>query len=132
MSSSVLKKKLKFLLDENVKKELLDFLKLQGFDAEFKPKGLTNGILAEFSNSEQRVLVTNDKHFSDSSKFPREKIFSVILFKIPQDKPESFLNALSMLLKEKSEPEDFEGYLILLDENKYDASPIPSDKNHEF
>ena len=87
MSLLVLKKKLKFLLDENVKMELLGFLKQHGFDAVFKLKKLSNGILAEFSKSEQRVLITNDKHFADSSKFPKENIFSVVWLRIPQDKP---------------------------------------------
>src|SRR3989339_2100293 len=127
MSSSVLKKKLKFLLDENVKKELLDFLKLQGFDAEFKPKGLTNGILAEFSNSEQRVLVTNDKHFADSSKFPREKIFGIVWLRISQREIESSKRSFSKLLEDKSKPEDFEGFSIELSKDgSFESSPIPS------
>ena len=127
MSSLVLKKKLKFLLDENVKRELLGFLKQQGLDAVFKPKKLSNGILAEFSKSEQRVLITNDKHFTDSSKFPKEKIFSVIWLRIPQDKPKDLFKSFSKLLKDKSEPEDFEGFLIELKEDgSFESSPIPS------
>jgi len=122
-----LKKKLKFLLDENVKKELLGFLKQQGLDVVFKPKKLLNGILAEFSKSEQRVLVTNDKHFADSSKFPKEKIFSVIWLRIPQDKPEALLKSFFKLLKDKSKPEDFEGFLIELGEyGEFKSSPIKS------
>jgi len=126
MSLSVLKKgKLKFLLDENVKKELLQFLKQQGFDIIFKPKGLSNGELAEFSKLEQRVLVTNDKHFADSSRFPKDKIFSVVWLRIPQDKPESLLKEFSKLLKENS-PENFEGNLIILKEDGFEVYPIPS------
>ena len=41
----------RFLLDENVKKELLKFLKSEGYDVTFKPKGLSNGELAAFSKS---------------------------------------------------------------------------------
>ena len=130
MSSLVLEKKLKFLLDENVKRELLGFLKQQGIDAEFKPKRLSNGILAEFSKSEQRVLITNDKHFADSSKFPKEKIFSVIWLRIPQDKPEVLFNTFSKLLEDKSKPDDFEGLLIELKENGgFESSPIPSSED---
>lgn len=126
MSSSVLKKKLKFLLDENTKKELLRFLKQQGLDAVFKPKRLSNGILAEFSKSEHRTLVTNDKHFADLFKFPRERIFGVVWIRIPQDKPEALYNAFSKLLKDKSKPEDFEGSLIELKEDgEFESSPIP-------
>ena len=129
MSSSVLKKKPKFLLDENVKKELLGFLKQQGLDVVFKPKKLSNGVLAEFSKSEQRILVTNDKHFADPSKFPKEEIFSVVWLRIPQDKPEALLKSFSLLLKGKSKVEEFEGFLIELKENgSFNLSQIKSSK----
>src|SRR3989344_4020403 len=119
MSSLELKKKLKFLLDENIKRELLGFLKQQGFDAVFKPKRLSNGTLAEFSKSEQRVLISNDRHFTDSSKFPKEKIFSVVWLKIPQNKPESLFESFSKLLKE-IKSEEFKGKLIKLYEDRFE------------
>src|SRR3989338_3950447 len=97
---------LRFLLDENVKKELLKFLKSEGYDSAFKPKGLSNGKLAAFSKSEQRVLVTNDFHFADPLKFPKDKIFSIVWLRVPQDKPDALLNSFSRLLKDKPEPKD--------------------------
>jgi len=66
-------KKLKFLLDENVKKELLQFLK-KDFDVIFKPKQLSNGELAKFSISEQRIFVTNDWDFTDEHSYNKETI----------------------------------------------------------
>ena len=77
-------KELKFLLDENVKKELLQFLK-KDFDVIFKPKRLSDDKLSEFSKSEQRVFVTNDEDFSE---FTKEEIFSVVWLRIPQKHPE--------------------------------------------
>jgi len=65
----------KFLLDENVKRDLLTFLISKGYDAISKPKGLSNGKLAEFSKLEKRVFVTNDEDFLE---FNKEQIFSVI------------------------------------------------------
>jgi len=44
-------------------------------DVEFKPKGFSNGRLAELSKSEKRVLVTNDEDFAE---FTKEEIHSVI------------------------------------------------------
>src|SRR3989338_10503711 len=118
---------LKFLSDENVDKRFEKFLKQQGVDIISKPKGLSNGKLAAFSKSEQRVLITNDKHFADSSKFPKEKIFGIVWIRIQQDKPEVLFNTFSKLLKDKSKPDDFEGLLIELKENgSFDSSPIPS------
>jgi len=122
--SSLESKGPKFLLDENTKKELLLFLTSKKYDAVIKPKGLSNGKLAEFSITEHRVLVTNDRHFTNSSIFPKEKIFSVVLLKIPQDKTQIILDSFSSLL-EKTKPEDLEGNLITLYENKFTIEPIP-------
>ena len=78
MSSLMSKdKKLKFLLDENVKKELLQFLK-KDFDVIFKPKGLSNGKLAEFSKLEKRIFITNDWDFTEEHSYNKETIFSII------------------------------------------------------
>ena len=124
MSPSAFPSQLKFLLDENVKKELLIFLKSEKYDVTFKPKGLSNGKLAEFSKLEKRVFVTNDEDFTNPVSFPKDKIFSIIWLRIPQDKPEAFLSAFSKLLKKKSEPKDFEGYLITLKEDDFEVSPL--------
>ena len=69
------------------------------------------------------VLVTNDEDFLE---FNKEQIFSVIWLKIPQEKPEPLLNAFSKLVKEKPSPEDFEGNLVVLGEEDFEISPIPS------
>ena len=110
------------MLDENVKKELLKFLNSKRYDSISKPKGLLNGELAEFSKLEKRILVTNDEDFIGFSK---ERIFSAVLLKLPQDKPESLLDTFSKLLKE-IKPEDFEGKLIILKEGKFEVFPMLS------
>ena len=110
----------KFMLDENVKKELLQFLK-NGFDVIFKPKGLSNGRLAELSKSEQRVFVTNDWDFTESSLYNKETIFSVVWLRIPQDKPKELLNLFSKLLKDTK---DFKGKFITLHEDKFEIENL--------
>ena len=128
MSNSASHSELKFLLDENVDKRLEKFLKSEGFDLTSASKGVSNSKLAPISKSEKRILVTNDDDFTDPFFFPKEKIFSIIWLRIPQDKSESLLKAFSMLLKEKSKPDDFEGYLIILKEEDFEVSPILSVK----
>ena len=125
MSPSISHSQLKFLLDENVKKDLLKLLSLEGYDAAFKPKGLSNGKLASLSKSEKRVFVTNDVDFSDSFLCPKDKIFSVVWLRIPQDKPEALSESFSNLLKSKNSPQDFEGNLIKLYEDKFEIEPLP-------
>ena len=115
-------KKLKFLLDENVKKELLQFLK-KDFDVIFKPKQLSNGELAKFSISEQRIFVTNDWDFTEEHSYNKETIFSIIWLRIQQDKPESLLSSFSKLLKE-TKSEDFEGNFITLYENRFTVEQL--------
>lgn len=125
MSLSTSHLKLKFLFDENVDKRLERFLKKQGVDIISKPKGLSNGKLAEFSRLEKRILVTNDDDFTNPEHFPKEKSFSVVRLRIPQDKLQSLLEAFSKLLKEKTKPEDFEGKLITLKEEGFDIDSLP-------
>ena len=123
MSSSTSQSKLKFLFDENVDKRLERLLKQQGVDVISKPKGLSNGKLAEFSNSEQRILVTNDEDFIEFSK---EKVFSLVWLRIPQRNIKSLINSFSKLLKEKTKPEDFKGFLISLKEDDFEICPLSS------
>jgi len=121
MSSSVSRdNELKFLLVENIQKELLKFLKSKGYDVEFKPKGLSNGKLAELSKSERRVLVTNDEDFAE---FTKEEIHSVVWLRIPQDEPEALPRAFSKLLDER---EKFEGYVIVLEKEKTEVFQLPT------
>ncbi len=126
MSLSSLKKKPRFLADENIKKELVKFLVSKGFDVIPVPKGYANGNLAKISLSESRILITNDAHFTDPVMFSKEKIFAVILLRIPQNDSEALLHSFSALLKEKARQKDFEGLLITLKKDGFESSPIKS------
>ena len=119
MSLSTSPSKIKFLLDENVDKRLEKFLKKQGIDVISKQKGLSNGKLAEFSKKERRVLITNDEDFSNLEHFTKEKIFSIILLRIPQNSIKPLINSFSNLLKDAKE---FEGKFITLYESKFEIS----------
>ena len=116
---------IKFLRDENVKLRLEIFFKQNGVDIISKPKGLSNGKLAVFSKQEGRVLITNDRHFTNSSVFPKEKIFSVVWLRIPQDRSDLLIKSFSTLLKENP-PDKFEGNLITLYEERFEISPLSS------
>ena len=130
MSSSTSQSKPKFLFDENVDDRLKRFLKQQNVDVISKPKRLSNGKLAEFSKSEQSVLVTNDEDFIE---FTEEEIFSIVWLRIPQRKIESSIRSFSELLKSKSKPGDFEGFLIVLNEGgKFKSYPLKSSKSVRF
>lgn len=118
MSSSI--RKTQFLLDENVRKELLPFLENLGFSARIAPKGSSDEMLASISIKEKRVLVTNDEDFSEH---PKSAIFSVVWLRIPQNDSQSLLRMFNQLLKECK---DFKGKLIVLEKNIWKDWPLPT------
>ncbi len=87
------------------------FLEQNNIEFVLKPKGLLNGKLAEYSKTEKRILITNDNDFSN---IPKDKIFGVILLKIPQDKPSELLYEFSKLLKNKNKLSNYQGKLVIL------------------
>ncbi|PIN91364.1 hypothetical protein COU57_00970 [Candidatus Pacearchaeota archaeon CG10_big_fil_rev_8_21_14_0_10_32_14] len=112
--------KIKFLFDENVDKRLERYLKKNGVDVLLKPKGLSNGKLAEFSKVEQRIFVTNDEDFSH---FAKEDIFSVIWLRVPQRSIDVLIKEFSNLLK-KIQLDEIKGKLIILQENKFEINSL--------
>ncbi len=118
MSSSI--RKMQFLLDENVRKELLPYLQKMGFSARIVPKGSSDETLAAISIKEKRVLVTNDEDFSE---YPKSTIFSVVWLRIPQNDLQSLLRMFNRLIKECK---NFKGKLIVLEKNIWKDVPLPS------
>ena len=81
---------MKFLIDESSGRKLFLFLKEKGFDvkfvAEIIPRVSDKEVL-EFSEKENRILVTNDKDFGEliyKQKFPHK---GVILFRMRNIEP---------------------------------------------
>lgn len=104
-----------FLLDENVNFKLYKFLKLQGIDAKLTPKTLQDKDIAEICLKENRILVTNDEDFLEYSS---NEIYSVILLRIPQNKPGTLVKSFEKLL---SECKNFSGRVIILSEFNWKA-----------
>lgn len=111
---------MQFLLDENVRKELLPHLKKMGFSAKIAPKGASDEALAKTSIREKRVIVTNDEDFSE---YPKSTVFSVVWLRIPQNDPQSLLAMFDKLLKECNY---FNGKLIVLEKNIWKDWPLPT------
>lgn len=118
MSSSI--RKMQFLLDENVRGELLPFLQKMGISVRIAPKGSSDKTLASISIKEKHVLVTNDEDFTE---YPKSAIFSVVWLRIPQNDLQSLLGMFNQLLKECK---DFKGKLIVLEKNIWKDVPLPS------
>src|SRR3989344_6634300 len=108
--------KQKFLLDENVPRKLLQSLTQQGIDAVFKLKGLSDDKLAALTLLEKRVIVTNDWHFADGLRFPKESIYGVIWLRVSQNDAALLVSSFLALLAQRS---DFRGLLITLRTDRF-------------
>jgi len=114
MSSS----KYKFLIDENVRRELYRFLQKEGRDVKLASRGSSDSVLARLSIEERRVFVTNDADFTEYAK---SEIFSVVWLKISQSNLDGLLNSFRILLKDSPV---FEGNLIIVWPEKFDIVPL--------
>lgn len=109
---------MKFLLDENVHKELFSFLTELKHDVTLSPKSVRNGRVFEIVVSEKRILVTRDSDFLNSSLYPSSKHFGIFLLRIPPEDFRAQQRAVSRLLKQVSE---FKGeVIVLLSEKKFE------------
>lgn len=116
MSSSIPRPK--FLLDENVRVELVKFLKSQGFDVKLAPKAAPDLLLASLSKKEKRILVTNDEDFVE---YTDNMVFSIVWLRIPQNDPKKLIASFQKLL---SEFNNFRGKLIVLETGRWQDFPL--------
>ena len=108
----------KFILDENVRRGLYEYLKQKGINVKLAAKATFDQTLLKISKQEKRILVTNDEDFSESTK---DEAFAIIWLRIPQNNEQALLKSFDKLLKEIK---TFESRLIVLYETKWDESPL--------
>ena len=116
MSSST---PIRFLLDENVRIELVEFLTKRGIDFTTAEKSSDDTTLAGISRSEERIVVTND---SDFSEMCRGDIFSVVWLRLPQNDPELLLEKFGTMLDDAVAYADS---LVILAREKRRVIPLP-------
>ena len=104
---------LRFLLDENIPKDVKRFLESKGFSAEYGPKGIKNSRVALLSKDKKSALLSRDYDFLNTTMFPPGDFFGIVVFRIHPPDPEKIISALSMLLEEVSE---FKGKLFEVEE----------------
>lgn len=107
---------LKFLLDENVRIEIKEFLKSKGLEVEYIPKGISNSEAIALAKEKQAVLLTHDKGFLDANLYPPEKFSGIVVIDIPPSMLKEIICALEKLLGEVKE---FSGKSILVEVSKF-------------
>lgn len=110
---------LNFLLDENIPKEVKEFLSSKGFIVKYVPKSVANGKLALLAKEEKSTFVTRDSDFLNNSLYPPKEFFGIIVFRIHPPKAEKLVRALSLLLKEIK---DLRGKLFVVEEQGFEIS----------
>ena len=109
----------KFLLDENVRRDVGKFLKAEKIDVKIAPKSTGDDAIAAVSKKERRIVVTNDVDFS--VRYGSEKIFSIVWLRISQSDAHAPIVALTKLMDEF---DGFEGKLITLYPDHWEVSPL--------
>jgi len=103
----------KFLLDENVRVEVKEFLENKGFTVKYVPKGSKNREVASVAKETKSVLITHDTDFANPFLYPPKEFSGIVILRIPPSSLDKILSSLEKLL---SKIEDFSGKLISLEE----------------
>jgi predicted nuclease of predicted toxin-antitoxin system len=104
---------MRFLIDENIRREIIEFLKQKGHDVAVVPSGIEDDMVAKLAKKEKRILLTHDKHFTNIFSYPPKEFFGIIRIKIHPPRLKEILSSLGELLQRLSY-EDLEKRLIIL------------------
>ncbi len=78
-------KQIQFLANVNVEKPLIDFLNEKGFDIKWVTnidKRMPDNRVCEIANSEQRIIITNDKDFGEIVFYQKKIAYGIILMRV--------------------------------------------------
>jgi len=117
--------KLYLLADENIPLELIDTLSKEGFDIKRVKLGSKDKQIFELAKSENRVLLTFDKHFLNKAKFPPKESLGIIFLKINPPLIDSILYSLRKLFK-YIKSDEFKGKLFILSTSGFKIWPKSS------
>mgnify|MGYP001590440188 FL=1 len=97
-----------------------------GHDVKPVPKGSSDEDVAQFAKAQRRVLLTHDRDFADSAKFPPSEFSGIVLFRLHPPTLERVLKALERLLL-KLPPQSLPGKLVIVsDVDAFDVFPPAS------
>lgn len=111
---------IKFLLDENIRIEVKEFLESKGFLTEYAPKGISNGKLASLAKEKKYVLVSRDHDFINSVLFPPNQFSGIIVLSVHPPTVEKLIKGSELLL---SKVKEFEGKLFVVKEDEFEVFP---------
>lgn len=110
--------KIRFLLDENVDIRVSSFLKDKGYNVSRVPTGIKNGAVISLTQKENRILLTNDKDFTNPLLYSKLKSSSIIVFHIHPPDIQKLTSTLEQLLTRLTIA-DVRGKIFLVEENGF-------------
>jgi predicted nuclease of predicted toxin-antitoxin system len=85
---------LKFLLDENIPKQIKTFLESKGYMAEYPPRGMKNRELASLAIRKRYILLTIDYDFANTIMYPPKQFCGIIVLRIHPPKAEKLIREI--------------------------------------
>jgi predicted nuclease of predicted toxin-antitoxin system len=108
---------MKIVVDENVSYELVERLRMIGYDvistSESTERGMSDGDIYNSVLGEQAILITRDHHFANPIRFPVEKTKGIIYARHGSLKSEEEIMIVEHCLR-SHDLKTFEGKLITL------------------
>ena len=109
---------MRFLIDENIRKDVVDFLKSAGHDVLTVAAGSQDGKIAQTAQESKRIILTHDQHFADILMYPPQKYSGIIRIKIHPPVAPVVIHALNDLIH-KFTPEQIDKKLIVLEKDGF-------------
>jgi N-acetylmuramic acid 6-phosphate etherase len=109
---------LRFLIDENIFPPITSYIRKLGHDAKtVQESGLIKAPddkIVDLAIKEKRTIITFDKHFGDTLRYPPQNLFGIILIRIHPPILDDIFHAISNLFK-NYQADSFKGRLGVLD-----------------
>ena len=105
---------LRILADEMIHRRIVNAVKKDGHDITCCPKGLKNGAVYQLIQAEKRILMTQDKDFSDAKRYPPEPTDGILSIRVLPPSIANVLSTLEKFLAGKSSAE-FKGKLSVVE-----------------
>lgn len=109
---------MKLLADENLPDELVDVLRDKGYNISSVIPGTDDPDIARLAKKERRILLTQDKDFSNILWYPPKNFCGIIRIKFHPPIIQDILSALEDLFQRFSQ-KDLNGKLIILERDGF-------------
>jgi len=109
---------MRLLVDENVRKEVVDFLITCGHDVLTAASGAKDEEIASAAKRAKRIILTHDQHFADILMYPPEEYPGIIRIKIHPPGSTAIIKALKEFLPEIS-PHTIDKKLVILEKDGF-------------